>query len=88
MSSARMPRGAASARFVYAYVVKGDGDVEECGGKANVMNAWTPCPVQDICMELGCIGTVREVLDEVLACRRARFVKESGLGVERTIAKL
>ncbi len=83
-----MPRGAASTRFVYAYVVKGDGDVEECGGKANVMNAWSQCPVQDICMELGCIGTVREVLDEVLACRRARCLKKSGLCVQRTVGKL
>ena len=83
-----MPRGAASARFVYAYVVKGDGDVEECGGRVNVMNAWTQCPVQDISMELGCTRTVREVLDEVLACRRARFVKESGLGDKRGVATL
>ena len=74
-----MPRGAASARFVYAYVVKGDGDVEECGGRVNDMNAWSECPVQDISMELGCTRTVREVLDEVLACRRARLSKSQHL---------
>ena len=63
-SHTRMPRDTKSP-FVHAYVVKGNGDLVECGARGEAMNAWKPSPVEGADMELGCVGVVRDVLDEV-----------------------